>query len=98
MRLLLISQYFPVHIGGSEPQVYCLAKHLQPTVSWTKEPPVKVVWVANIKSLKKPETFVELAARLRTVTKAEFIMIGRPAGAKYQRRLEAQMRDVGGLT
>jgi glycosyltransferase involved in cell wall biosynthesis len=72
--------------------------HPEPTVPCTKELPVKVVWVANIKSLKKPEVFVELAARLRTVTEAEFIMIGRPAGAKYQRRLEAQMRNVRGLT
>ncbi len=72
--------------------------HPEPTVPCTKEPPVKVVWVANIKSLKKPETFVDLAARLRTVTEAEFIMIGRPGGTKYQRRLEAQMRNVRGLT
>ncbi len=72
--------------------------HPQPVVSCTKRPPVKVVWVANIKSLKKPETFIELAARLRTVTEAEFIMVGRPGDAKYQRRLEAQMQHVRGLT
>jgi glycosyltransferase involved in cell wall biosynthesis len=72
--------------------------HPEPTVPCTKEPPVKVVWVANIKPLKKPETFVELAARLRTVTQAEFLMIGRPTGARQQRRLEAQIRNVGGLT
>ena len=72
--------------------------HPEPTAPCTKGSPVKVVWVANIKSLKKPETFIELAAKLRTVTEAEFLMIGRPGGAKYQRRLEAQMRNVRGLT
>ncbi|MCL5282111.1 MAG: glycosyltransferase family 4 protein [Planctomycetes bacterium] len=72
--------------------------HPEPTVPCTKRSPVKVVWVANIKSLKKPETFIELARRLRTVTEAEFLMIGRPGGAKYQRRLETQMKHVRGLT
>jgi glycosyltransferase involved in cell wall biosynthesis len=72
--------------------------HPEATVPCSKKPPVKVVWVANIKFLKKPETFVDLAQRLGTVTKAEFIMIGRPGGAKYQRRLEAQMHNVRGLT
>lgn len=72
--------------------------HPEPSVSCTKGSPVKVLWVANIKPMKKPETFVELAARLRTVTEAEFIMIGRPGSAKYQRPLEAQMRNVRGLT
>jgi hypothetical protein len=63
-----------------------------------QETPMRVVRVVNIKPLKKPETFVELAARLRTVTKVEFIMIGRPGAAKNQRRLEAQIRNVPGLT
>jgi hypothetical protein len=31
-RLLLISQYFPHEAGGAEQQVYCLAKHLRPTM------------------------------------------------------------------
>jgi glycosyltransferase involved in cell wall biosynthesis len=72
--------------------------HPQPTVSCTKSPPVKVVWVANIKPLKKPETFLELAERLRTVTEAEFIMIGRPGSMKHQRRLETRIQKVRGLT
>ena len=72
--------------------------HPEPTVPCTKEPPVKVLWVANIKPLKKPETFIDLAERLGTVTEAEFLMIGRPGDAKYQGRLEARMRKVRGLT
>jgi len=72
--------------------------HPEPTVPCSKRSPIKVVWVANIKSTKKPETFIELAARLRTVTEAEFIMIGRPGDTKYQRRLATQMQNVRGLT
>jgi glycosyltransferase involved in cell wall biosynthesis len=72
--------------------------HPEPTLPCTKGQPLKVVWVANIKVLKKPETFVDLAERLRTVTEAEFIMIGRPGSAKYQRRLESRIKNVKGLT
>ena len=72
--------------------------HPAPTLPCLKRPPVQVVWVANIKPLKKPEAFIDLAERLSTVAHAEFIMIGRPASAKYQRRLEARIRKVRGLT
>ena len=72
--------------------------HPEPTVPCTKGQPVKVVWVSNLKLLKKPEIFVALAERLGTVTEAEFVMIGRPASARYQRPLEARIRKVKGLT
>jgi glycosyltransferase involved in cell wall biosynthesis len=72
--------------------------HPEPTRPCTRGQPLKVVWVANIKPLKQPETFVDLAERLGTVTDAEFIMIGRPGSAKYQRRLESRIRKVRGLT
>jgi glycosyltransferase involved in cell wall biosynthesis len=72
--------------------------HPEPTVPCTKKSQPKVVWIANIKPLKKPEVFVDLAARLQTITGAEFIMIGRPAAARYQRCLEARIAKVRGLT
>ena len=72
--------------------------HPEPTVPCTKGPPVKVVWVSNLKPLKRPEIFVDLAERLGTVTEAEFVMIGHPGAGKYQQHLETRMRRVKGLT
>jgi glycosyltransferase involved in cell wall biosynthesis len=72
--------------------------HPEPSVPCRKRPPMKVLWIANIKPLKQPEVFADLAARLRTITNAEFIMIGRPASGRHQRRLEARMSRVGNLT
>jgi glycosyltransferase involved in cell wall biosynthesis len=72
--------------------------HTVPTTPCVKGPRPKIVWVANIKPLKKPETFLDLAEKLSTVTEAEFIMIGRPGGAKYQRGLESRIRRIRGVT
>jgi glycosyltransferase involved in cell wall biosynthesis len=72
--------------------------HPEPAVPCAKGHPPKVVWVSNIKPLKKPETFVALAERLRAATDAEFIMIGRPGPPRYQRDLESRIRTVKGLT
>jgi glycosyltransferase involved in cell wall biosynthesis len=72
--------------------------HPEPTQPRAKGQRPKVVWVSNLKPLKKPETFVDLAEKLRSVTEAQFIMIGRPAPPRYQRRVEARIRKVKGLT
>lgn len=66
-----------------------------------REPLVKngqftVVWVANIKPLKQPEMFVRLARELlRARENVRFVMIGRPAGGKYQEELDA---EIGALS
>jgi glycosyltransferase involved in cell wall biosynthesis len=72
--------------------------HPEPATPCTKGQPLKVLWVANIKPLKQPEVFIDLAERLAAVTGAEFLMVGRPGAMKYQRGLETRMRSVRGLT
>ena len=42
-----------------------------------KTDPVKVIWIANWKPLKRPELFVQLARELSAETDAQFIMIGK---------------------
>jgi glycosyltransferase involved in cell wall biosynthesis len=71
--------------------------HPEPAVLCTKEPPLKVVWVANTKPLKKPEIFADLAERLGDRADVEFLMIGRPASGRYQRRLDERLRAVRNL-
>lgn len=72
--------------------------HPEPAQPCVKDRPVKVVWIANIKPWKRPEAFIDLAARLQDVQDVEFIMIGRPGSARYQRSLDARIRQVRGLT
>jgi len=50
--------------------------HPAPVERITKTDPVKVVWVANLKPSKSPETFVNLAARFAGNANVSFIMIG----------------------
>jgi len=47
-----------------------------------------VLWVANVKSLKRPELFIELAKRC-TDLEAKFLMVGYPQDAK----LAQEMKD-----
>lgn len=72
--------------------------HPEPAGPCIKGPSVKVVWVANLKPSKRPEVFIDLAERLRTVAGVEFLMIGRPGSGRYQRRLESRIRKVKRLT
>lgn len=47
--------------------------------------PIRVVWVANFKSMKRPELYVRLANDLEDLNNVEFLMIGRPGSEeKYQ--------------
>jgi glycosyltransferase involved in cell wall biosynthesis len=71
--------------------------HPEPLPAGGKDGRVKVVWIANVKPVKRPEVFVDLAARLGSLTDAQFIMMGRPAGGRYQRRLETRMQGVSNL-
>jgi glycosyltransferase involved in cell wall biosynthesis len=54
-----------------------------------------VVWIANLKPVKRPEIFMRLAARLRDVAGAQFIIAGEaPSGPKHSRWLEEFQRAV----
>ncbi|OHB62910.1 MAG: hypothetical protein A2Y76_11515 [Planctomycetes bacterium RBG_13_60_9] len=68
--------------------------HPEPAQPCGKGRAVKVVWIANIKPLKKPEAFIDLAERLTTINDVECIMIGRPGSPRYQQDLESRMRNV----
>jgi glycosyltransferase involved in cell wall biosynthesis len=71
--------------------------HPEPAPPCAKAPPIKVVWIANIKPLKQPELFADLAERLRELAGVEFLMVGRPTSGRYQRCLDARLRRVRNL-
>jgi glycosyltransferase involved in cell wall biosynthesis len=60
-----------------------------------KSGPTTVVWVANLKSWKRPEVFVRLALALQDVPGLQFIMLGEaPAGTSNQGWLAPLMRSI----
>jgi len=58
---------------------------------------VKVLWIANLKSWKQPEKFIELANEC-TDTNAEFIMIGRDSNDNESRMLKENIDKIKNLT
>jgi glycosyltransferase involved in cell wall biosynthesis len=64
---------------GRAPAAIIRNFHPEPTETIDKSGPVTVVWVANLKRLKRPEAFVRLAQSLRDLAGVKFVMIGAPA-------------------
>lgn len=62
-----------------------------------KSPPFTVLWVGNIKSAKRPELFLELAARLAGREDVRFKMIGRPEASTRGRDLIQHMESLDNL-
>lgn len=62
--------------------------HPQPKESVNKELPLAVLWVANLKPLKRPEIFVRLAQELHTAANgARFIIVGRGGDTDWHRAI-----------
>ena len=55
-----------------------------------------IIWVANIKPLKRPEIFIELAKRMCD-TNARFIMIGRPHDQRYYQNMITEIDLIKNL-
>jgi glycosyltransferase involved in cell wall biosynthesis len=53
--------------------------------------PSTVMWVANLKRWKQPELFLDLAAALRDITGARFVMVGAEAGGSGEREWNAAL-------
>jgi glycosyltransferase involved in cell wall biosynthesis len=56
-----------------------------------------ICWVANIKPLKQPEIFINLAQRFDRAKNIRFIMIGRPSNGKYQAKLDTSIGFLNNL-
>jgi glycosyltransferase involved in cell wall biosynthesis len=56
-----------------------------------------VIWVANIKRLKQPEIFLNLARALEGVN-ATFLLVGRPDLGSYQKKIERMAKSLPNVT
>ena len=70
--------------------------HPQPRETIDKRDPVSVVWIANLKPLKRPEIFVRMAAALQDLQGVRFVMIGAPpaSGRRGQVWFEGLLRTI----
>jgi glycosyltransferase involved in cell wall biosynthesis len=59
-----------------------------------KSGPLTVVWIANLKTWKRPEAFVRLARHLNGSPDVRFVMVGEPATAGNAQWHDALMRDI----
>ncbi len=59
--------------------------------------PIKVVWVANFKPMKRPEMFVQLAEDLLELDNVKFIMIGRYGNPKLYKPLHDRINRLANL-
>jgi len=58
-----------------------------------------IVWVANLKVMKRPELFIKLAAMFKDNSKFKFIMIGKLTGDnEYYQQMEAMISGAPSLT
>jgi glycosyltransferase involved in cell wall biosynthesis len=58
---------------------------------------IRVVWVANFKSIKRPELFVKLAEELKDYSDVEFVMIGRHGDNKQYGDLHTKISKLKNL-
>lgn len=70
--------------------------HPIPKGPFNKKDPIQVIWVANLKPIKQPEIFIELARSLEKEN-IKFLMIGRPGSGEYQKRIDELIREVSNL-
>jgi len=71
--------------------------HPYPKEEIRKDKKVKVLWIANFKSWKQPEKFIELAQACRNIN-AEFIMIGRDSNDERSKILKEKISKIDKLS
>ncbi|SDW99869.1 glycosyltransferase family 4 protein [Thiocapsa roseopersicina] len=58
----------------------------------------EILWVSNLKPLKRPQIFVDLAVALEDLPDVRFVMIGRPSwDERWQQSFEAEVARHGNL-
>jgi len=67
--------------------------HPVPYGPFEKSMPPIILWVANIKPLKRLELFLDLAKELED-TNAKFFYVGRPSSGVYQRMLDDRAKNL----
>jgi glycosyltransferase involved in cell wall biosynthesis len=68
--------------------------HPFPAEDIDKSGPLTVVWVANLKPMKRPDAFVRLAARLQHLPEVRFVMVGSPAESENSQWVKTLMQAI----
>ncbi len=62
-----------------------------------QDTPVKVVWVSNLKPMKRPGLFIDLARKYQSDVDVKFIMIGRAENSLWCKQVIEEIKDVQSL-
>ncbi len=89
----LLERNYHKRVAAKVPNSHPLAKELiDKDLS-----PVKVVWVANFKPMKRPEMFVQMVEDLQDLDNIKFIMIGRCGDPKIYKQLHDRINRLTNL-
>ncbi|MBD3196115.1 MAG: glycosyltransferase [Candidatus Lokiarchaeota archaeon] len=55
--------------------------------------PIKIVWISNIKPLKQPELFIQLAEKFKNYNNLQFIMVGRIGVDPYSKKIYNKIKS-----
>jgi len=80
---------------GRSPSAVVYNFHPLPTEMIQKSEPIRIVWIANLKPLKRPELFISLARDLQGVEGVQLVMIGSLQGSRHWR--EEVMREMASV-
>ena len=62
-----------------------------------KDSPLRIIWIANLKPIKRPEIFLDLVRRIPNKT-VEFIMVGRNGSTTWHHNLMEKINATPNLT
>lgn len=78
---------------GRRPDAVIANFHPYPTEPIDKAGPPRVLWIANLKRSKRPEAFLRLAAALRDIGEARFVVIGAGAVREGESRWHTSLME-----
>ena len=86
---------------GRRPDAVIANFHPYPTEPIDKTGPPRVLWIANLKRSKRPEAFLRLAAALKDIGDARFVMIGagavREGESRWHNSLMERIAEAGNV-
>ena len=71
--------------------------HPVPQPPFEKSSPPEIIWVSNIKHIKRLELFFDLAARLEDIP-ARFVYVGRSSANPYQKMLDEKAKNLANVS
>ncbi len=71
--------------------------HPLPKENINKQLPITIVWIANVKSIKRPEIFIAMAAELAYLPDTRFVMVGKPPTGSLKKRFERELSALGNI-